>query len=187
MPETKTPRGKGKELNKKVGPFPVYYWLLGGVAIVILYIYYRKRQAAAGGPGSQNQQIIPSGVVVPPQTGTGDVVTPSGTTTTSGDGATTLPSDYLTQTDFDAQIAALEDAQAKAIAGITFPKPDVTVINNIPKTQATTAKSKTAAKTHHATSTAKARIRYYKTRKAVPLKKGQHAHFLKGHGWYAGK
>src|SRR5215472_4745780 len=101
MPEKVKPKGKGKGLNKKLGPFPMYYWLAGGAILVIGYIYYRRRKTASGIAGSLDQQTIPSGVVVPPQTGSTDTVVPSGTSTQDGGGGNfQLPSDYVTTTDF---------------------------------------------------------------------------------------
>lgn len=144
--KTKKTTKKGSGLTKKVGPVPLYFYLIG-VGIVVLYLYYRHRQSQTASPsqqitGSLGQQTIPSGVVVPTSTGdtTGD---------TTGN-SVTYPTDYATQTDLQSAIDSIDSNTASAIAGITFPTPNINITvpnsgNGSPSK--TTAASKTAAKT----------------------------------------
>lgn len=144
--KTKKTTKKGSGLTKKVGPVPLYFYLIGA-GIVILYLYYRHRQsqtASANGQfnGSLNQQTIPSGVVVPPST-TGN------NNQGSNDGSTTYPNDYATQTDLASAIDSIDNNTQSAIAGITFPTPNINI--TVPTTgnsspSKATAASKTAAK-----------------------------------------
>lgn len=147
MPETKTnktsPKGKGKGLTKKVGPFPVYFYLIG-VALVVVYFYYRHRSSSSSSTaGSQNQTVIPSGVVVPSSTSNGN------NNQGSNDGSTNYPTDYATQTDLASAIDSVNNNTQAAIAGITFPAPNfnITVPNSGNGSPSkSTAASKTAAK-----------------------------------------
>jgi hypothetical protein len=147
MPTTKTKTTKttkkGTGLTKKVGPVPLYFYLIG-VAIVVLYLYYRHRNYQTDSTaGSQNQTVIPSGIVVPASSSTGN------DNQGSQDGSTTYPTDYATETDLQSAIDSVNSNTAAAIAGITFPS--ATTYITVPTTggsspAATTTKSKTAAK-----------------------------------------
>ena len=142
-----TTKKKGKGLTQKVGPLPLYVYLIG-VAIVVIYLYYRHKNSQGTNPNSQfngslGQQTIPSGVVIPSST-TGDT-----TSDTTGN-TNTYPTDYATETDLASAIDSVNNNTAAAIAGITFPVPNVNI--TVPTTgngspSKTTAASKTAAKT----------------------------------------
>lgn len=143
--KTKKTTKKGSGLTKKVGPFPLFVYVIG-VAIVVLYFYYRHRQNQAGSAtsqfgGSLNQQTIPSGVVVPSSTN-------GSSNQGSNDASTNYPTDYATQTDLASAIDSIDNNTQSAIAGITFPTPNINL--TIPTTgngspSKTTAASKTAA------------------------------------------
>lgn len=145
---TKTTK-KGKGLTKKVGPFPFYVYLIG-VGIVVLYLYYRHRASSSGQTSSS------AGGYSQPTTGGGVDVVPSGNAnTTTGDTGSSpsqpvdFPSDYVSQTDLASAIDSIDNSTAAAIAGITFPAPNINItIPSGPNSTVskTTAKSKTAAR-----------------------------------------
>ncbi len=192
-PKPKT-KGTAKGLKKKLGPFPVYVYLIG-IAAVGAYLYYRHRQTGITAlPGSSNQQVIP--IAIPsggqggaPSTGNGTVSSPAVDTTGS---SVNFPYDYATNTDLQQGLnnlgTTLSGQIASSVAAITFPTPTINPNINITippaKVTAHTAKSTTAAK-KHATKTAKP-TRYYTRKTQVPLKHGQKLHFTKGKGYYAG-
>src|SRR5215472_2310460 len=102
MPKTKSPpKGKGKGLSKKMGPFPTYVWfiIIGGV-LIVGYIYYKRR--ASNSAGSANQTIIPSGVIEPAQNNGS-----SGGATSDTGSPTMYPTDYASQTDLLAAVQAI--------------------------------------------------------------------------------
>lgn len=180
-PKPKT-KSTGKGLKKKLGPFPVYVYLLAIVAIVG-FIIYRKRQGSSVVPGSENQQVIPIAIPSGGQSGRG--VT-TGTSSTGGTDTTPtpvdFPTDYVTQTDFQSGIDQLKDSISTSVAAITFPPPNITVTPPAVTVINQTKASKTAAKK----ATAPAPKKFYTYKKNVPLKPGQKIHFTKGKGYYAG-
>lgn len=187
MPKSKSSKSKGKGLTKKVGPLPVYAYLIG-VAIVVFYLYYRRRNSNGGSSsvaGSQNQQIIPSGIVVPQTQGISSQDNSQGgysNPAPTDSSPLYFPSDYATETDLANAVNDVKNNTAASIAAITFPQPNINI--TVPKTSvsSTTTASKTAAK--KAASTPK-KITYYTYKKNVPLKAGQTLHFTKGKGYYA--
>jgi hypothetical protein len=127
MPKTKPkPKSKGKGLSKKMGPFPTYVWLILGVVVLVIGYFYLKRKGTAT-PGSANQTIIPSGIITPNQGGGA-----SGGVTPDNGSPNNFPTDYASQTDLLAAIAAIESSTAAAIASITFPTPQPTPANPSP-------------------------------------------------------
>lgn len=148
--KTKTTTKKGKGLSKKYGPFPVWAYLGVGV-IVILYLYFRHKNQSA-----QNSQTTTGGYVQPTPASGVDVVPSGNANTTTGDTGSgssqpvSFPSDYATQTDLANAIDSVNSNTAAAIAGITFPQPNVNITvptgpgSHVSKT---TTASKTAAKT----------------------------------------
>jgi hypothetical protein len=179
-------KGKGKGLKKKLGPFPTYYWILGGVIIVIGYLYYRHRNQAnaAVAPGSQNQAVIPSGVITPSGTGGNGITSSTG----DGDGGLTgstniFPTDYATQTDLQSAIDAINSDTEKSVASITFPAPSINITVPHSAVAASTSTSKTAAK--KAATKSAPPLRYFTKKTQVHLRAGQTLHFAKGKGYYA--
>ncbi len=186
MPETKPkPKsGIGKGLKRKLGPLPVYAYLLA-IVVVIAFIIYKKRQGQSlPVGGAENQQVIPIAIPSGGQSGRG--VT-TGTSSTGGSDTTPtpveFPSDYVTSTDFQSGLNDLGNSIGASIASITFPEPNITITPAPVTVVNQTAKSKTAAKKAAHTS---APSRYYTHKKDVPLKAGQSLHFKKGRGYYAG-
>lgn len=186
MPKKAPTKSTGKGLKKKLGPLPVYAYLIAAAAVVG-YIIYRKRQGSSIAPGSLNQQVIPIAVPSGGQSGQGAGTT-QGTIDSGNPSVSTpvdFPSDYVTSTDFQSAIGDLGNQIGASIAAATFPPPSVnitvppaTVINQ-------TVKSKTAAK-KAALAPSKKPTKYYTYKKNVPLKAGQKLHFAKGKGYYAG-
>lgn len=182
MPEKTKTKSAGKGLKKKLGPFPVYVYLLG-VAAIVGFIIYRKRKGSTSVAGSENQQVIPIAIPSGGQSGRG--VT-TGTSSTGGNDTTPtpvdFPSDYVTSTDFQSGINDLKDSVSSSIAAITFPPPNITVTPPAVTVVNQTAASKTAAKK----AAPAAPKKFYTYKKNVPLKPGQKIHFTKGKGYYAG-
>lgn len=148
--KTKTTTKKGKGLTKKYGPFPLWVYL-GVVGIVVLYLYYRHRnsagQSSSASTGGYVQPTPASGVDVVPS---GNANTTTGDTGASGSQPVDFPTDYATESDLQSAIDAVNSNTAAAIAGITFPQPNVNITvptgpgSSVAKT---TTASKTAAKT----------------------------------------
>jgi hypothetical protein len=177
MPKkTTTTKGKGKGLKKKLGPFPTYVWLLGGVVIVVGYLYLRRKNSSSTA-GSENQSIIPSGVITPTQSA---ATNPN--VDTSDSSPNDFPTDYATQTDLQSGLDNLNSEVGAQIAAITFPQPNVNITVPTASVAATTTKSKVAAKK---AVTAPAKITYYTYKKNVPLKAGQTLHYTSNKGYYA--
>lgn len=187
---TKSPtKSSGKGLKKKLGPFPVYVYLIGIVAIVG-YIIYKKRQSGTSSTaGSLNQQVIPIAVPSGGQSGAASTQgTTQGTTQGFSDTASTpidFPSDYVTSTDFQSGLDTLGNQIGASIAQITFPPPSVNITVPPATVIQQTVKSKTAAKKAAVKTTAQKPTKYYTYKKNVPLKAGQKLHFTKGKGYYA--
>ena len=185
MPEVK-PKGKvkAKGLKGKLGPFPKYVWVLGGVLIVIGYLYYRKRRQTSTA-GSQNQTVIPSGIISPTPAGSSSG-SGNGYTTSTGNSGTdstvTYPADYATTTDLGNAIDSINSETAKSIASITFPPPNINITTPPATVNVSTTASKTAAKKAAISSTP---TKYFTLKKQVSLKAGQTLHYTKGKGYYA--
>lgn len=176
MPEKPKTKSGGKGLKKKLGPFPTYVWIIGGVVIVVGYFYYRSRSSSSTA-GSQNQAVIPSGVVMPPQSA---ATNPN--VDTSSTSPNDFPTDYATQTDLQSAIDTISGNTAASIAAITFPQPNVNITVPPAHVATQTVASKTAAKKAIA---APAKITYQTYKKDVKLRAGQTLHFTKGKGYYA--
>lgn len=185
---TKTAKSKtsGKGLKKKLGPFPTYYWLIGGVVIVVGYLYYRKRHSGTGSTSnpytsSLDAQSVPSGIIAP-ISGNGAISNPVGDSTGDSTGdSVTFPTDYATQTDLNNAVASIGDSTKASIAAITFPPPTVNITVPRDTVASTTTKSKTAAKKAVPSTPTK----YFTKKTQVKLKAGQTLHFTPKKGYYA--
>lgn len=182
-PKPKT-KSTGKGLKKKLGPFPVYVYLLGVAAIVGFIIYRKRKGESLPIGGSENQQVIPIAIPSGGQSGRGVV---TGTSSTDGGTDTTptpvdFPTDYVSSTDFNSAINDLGDKIGASVAQITFPAPNINITTPPATVINQTTKSKTAAKK----SAPSAPKKFYTYKKNVPLKPGQKIHFTKGKGYYAG-
>lgn len=195
-PKKTTTAGK---LNKKVGPFPLKYWIgIGIAAVFILWLYLRHRGGnTVEGAGETATPLTP---IYPQQAASAG--TPSANTPISqglspdvlaqlGIG---MPTDYVTGTDLQSQLDTLGSNVASQIAAATFsavPSSTTAAPANTP-VAVKTATGAPVKKTNPTTK--KAPIKYYtyapgkapKGKKAneIPVVKGRKIQFKKGSGYY---